>query len=74
MGLVKWWLVWRVATRGRRRRDRERAMLVRVDELTALDLTLMGIDPDDVDLESVCPECAGPLGEHLVASEGLECP
>lgn len=49
-------------------------MLVRVDELTSLDLTLMGIDPDDVDLCAVCPDCAGPLGEHYVASEGLECP
>lgn len=74
MGLVKWWLVWRFATRGRRRRAEERAMLVRVDELTALDLTLMGIDPADVDLDAVCPHCDGPLGEHLVAEDGLECP
>lgn len=49
-------------------------MLVRVDELTALDLTLMGIDPADVDLDAVCPHCDGPLGEHLVAEDGLECP
>ena len=74
MGLVKWWLVWRFATRGKRRRAKEREMLVRVDELSSLDLTLMGIDPHDIDLDAVCPDCAGPLGEHLVAAEGLECP
>lgn len=74
MGLVKWWLVWRFATRGRRRRVKERAALVRVDELTSLDLTLMGIDPADVDLDAVCPRCDGSLGEHLVTDDGLECP
>lgn len=74
MGLVKWWLVYRIATRGKRRRARERATLVRVDELTRLDLAAMGVDPADVDLDEVCPECAATLAEHLITDNGLECP
>lgn len=49
-------------------------MWTRVEDLSALDLAAMGIDPADIDLEAVCPECVGPLGEHLVVAEGLECP
>jgi hypothetical protein len=74
MGLVKWWLVYRIATRGKRRRDRECASLVRVDELTRLDLAAMGVDPDDVDLDETCADCGAILAEHLITDDGLECP
>ncbi|MGA0863092.1 MAG: hypothetical protein ACO3RB_04280 [Ilumatobacteraceae bacterium] len=74
MGLVKWWLVYRIATRGKRRRNRARASLVRVDALTRLDLAAMGVDPDDVDLDETCPDCGAILAEHLITDDGLECP
>lgn len=68
MGIVKWYLVYRVATRGRRRRkadSRERASLLTVSDVA---------DGDEEELFELCDECGEILGDHLVDDDELLCP
>ena len=67
MGILKWYLVYRVVTRGRRRRKaeaRERATLPTLFE---------SVDADD-GLVETCDECGEMYGDHLVDGEDLLCP
>lgn len=67
MGILKWYLVYRVATRGRRRRRaeaRERELL----------LTLFDVADADSSLVEICEECGEVVGDHLVDDEELLCP
>ena len=67
MGILKWYLVYRVATRGRRRRKvgaRERSLLPTLFEVADADSSLLVI----------CEECGEALGDHLVDDEELLCP
>ena len=67
VGILKWYLVYRVATRGRRRRKaeaRERATLP----------TLFEVADADSALVEICEECGEVFGDHLVDDEELLCP
>lgn len=67
MGILKWYLVYRVATRGRGRRKaeaRERSLLPTLFEIADADSSLL----------EICEECAEALGDHLVDGEELLCP
>lgn len=67
MGILKWYLVYRVATRGRRRRKaeaRERDLLPTLFEVVEADSSLV----------DVCEECGEVLGDHLVDEDELLCP
>lgn len=67
MGILKWYLVYRVATRGRRRRKaeaRERSLLPTLFEVADADSSLL----------ETCEECGDALGDHLVDDEELLCP
>jgi hypothetical protein len=67
MGILKWYLVYRVATRGRRRRKaeaREHASLPTLFEVA---------DADD-SLVETCDECGDMFGDHLVDGDEIICP
>ena len=67
MGILKWYVVYRVATRGRRRRKanaRATAMLPTVFDMA---------DGED-ELFEFCDECGEVIGDHLVDGEELICP
>lgn len=67
MGVLKWYLVYRVATRGRRRRKaeaRQKAFLSPLFEL---------VDSDE-GLFEYCDECGEMYGDHLVDGEEILCP
>lgn len=67
MGILKWYVVYRVATRGRRRKKaeaRERALLP----------TLFDVAEADSNLVDVCDECGEVFGDHFVDDEELLCP
>ena len=68
MGVLKWYLVYRVATRGRRRRKaaaRARAALPTIFEVA---------EPGDDEVFEVCDECGEILGEHLMGDDEVFCP
>lgn len=68
MGIVKWYVVYRLATRGRRHRkadSRARASLPTVNELA---------DGDVDELFELCDECGEVLGDHLVDDDEVLCP
>lgn len=67
MGFLKWYLVYRVATRGRRRRKAE----ARERELLP---TLFEVAEADSGLVEICEECGEIFGDHLVVDEELLCP
>ena len=67
MGILKWYVVYRVATRGRRRRKadaRAKAVLPPVFDMA---------EGED-ELFEVCDECGAVIGDHLVDDEELICP
>jgi hypothetical protein len=67
VGILKWYVVYRVATRGRRRRKadaRAKASLPTVFEMA---------DGED-ELFDVCDECGEILGDHLEDDDELVCP
>lgn len=71
MGILKWYVVYRVATRGRRRRKAEaraRATLPTVFEIAD--------NGSDDALFEICDECGEILGDHflLVDDDELLCP
>jgi hypothetical protein len=69
VGILKWYVVYRVATRGRRRRKAE----ARARETLQ---TVFEIAEDDSDeaLFEFCDECGEILGDHLIDGEELVCP
>lgn len=67
VGILKWYLVYRVATRGRRRRRAE----ARERELLP---TLFDVADADSSLVDICEECGEVFGDHLVDDEELLCP
>lgn len=69
MGILKWYLVYRVATRGRRRRKadaRAAATLPTVFEVAD--------DESDEALFEFCDECGEIIGDHVIAGDELLCP
>jgi hypothetical protein len=69
VGILKWYVVYRVATRGRRRRRaeaREKATMSTVFEVAD--------DESDEGLFEFCDECGEILGDHLIDGDELVCP
>lgn len=69
MGILKWYLVYRVATRGRRRRKadaRAAATLPTVFEVAD--------DESDEALFEFCDECGEIIGDHVIDGNELLCP
>ncbi len=69
MGILKWYLVYRVATRGRRRRKadaRAAATLPTVFEVAD--------DESDEALFEFCDECGEIIGDHVIDGDELLCP
>ena len=67
MGILKWYVVYRVATRGRRRRKadaRAKTLLPKLFDMA---------DGED-ELFEFCDECGEAIGDHLVDDEELICP
>lgn len=69
MGILKWYLVYRVATRGRRRRKadaRAAATLPTVFEVAD--------DESDEALFEFCDVCGEIIGDHVIDGNELLCP
>lgn len=69
MGMLKWYAVYRIATRGRRRRkaeERARALLPTVAELSD--------NASDIALREICDDCGEALGDHLADGDEILCP
>ena len=69
MGLLKWYVVYRIATRGRRRRKAEARNKTGMS--TVFDLA---DDRGDEALYEHCEECGEIIGDHEFDGEELFCP
>ncbi len=67
MGILKWYVAYRLLTRGRRRRkaeDREKANLP----------TLWDSGEYDESFDEYCEDCYELIGDHLMGDEEILCP